>query len=98
MSKEKTVAAEPAKKTPVQSKKKQVTKIYLGPTISGVVKYSTIFKDGVLPEKVNECIKQLPVMERLFVSLDELPEATKELNKKQSMLCTIYTQTADKFI
>lgn len=98
MSKVKTETAKTVKTIPVSSKKKQCTVMYLGPTITGVVRHSTIFKDGVLPERVKECISQLPMIERLFVSLDKLPEAKKELNKKQSVLCTIYAQTVNKFI
>lgn len=78
-------------------KKKQGNVMYMGPTIAGVVKSSTIFKDGVLPEKVKECIAAFPIMERLFVSINDVPAASKELNKAQSVLGTIYTQTENKF-
>lgn len=71
--------------------------MYLGPTIVGVVRHSTVFKEGVLPEKAQECVKQLPMMERLFVPIRNIPEAVKEINKNQSVLRTIYVQVADKF-
>ena len=77
--------------------KKQGNVMYLGPTITGVIRHSTVFKNGVLPEKVKECIKELPMMERLFFHLDYVPAAIKELNQQQSVLGTIYAQVAKKF-
>lgn len=82
-------------KNSVPETKKDV--MYLGPTIVGVARHSTTFKGGVLPQKLEECVKQFPIMEKLFVSLDEMPSAIKELNKEQSSLRTIYNQTAKKF-
>ena len=90
-------ATETTVKTPVVEKKKQGNLMYLGPTITGVVRHSTVFKEGILPKKVKECIEQLPMMEKLFVPLSEIPKATKELRKEQSVLGTIYTQIANKF-
>lgn len=88
--------------TPAQEQKAKAKKkgdvMYIGPTITGVVRHSTVFKDGVLSEKVKEHIEQLPMMEKLFVSMDELPKAIVEVRKKQSALGTIYAQTANKFI
>lgn len=84
-------------KQPPVEKKKQGNLMYLGPTITGVVRYSTVFKEGILPKKVKECIEQLPMMEKLFVPMDGISKATKELKKEQSVLGTIYTQVANKF-
>lgn len=72
--------------------------MYLGPTIVGTVRHSTVYKNGVLTDKVKNCIKQFPAMQRLFVETDKLSDAVKELNKKQSALGTIYAQVAKKFI
>lgn len=71
--------------------------MYLGPTITGVVRHSTTFKDGILPDKVKECVEQFPVMKKLFVSMADIPKATIELRKEQSALGTIYSQVANKF-
>ena len=84
-------------KPPVIEKKKQENLMYLGPTITGVVRHSTIFKEGILPKNVKECIEQLPMMEKLFVPLSVMPKANKELKKEQSALGAIYTQVANKF-
>lgn len=72
-------------------------KMYLGPTIVGVVRHSTVFKDGILPQNVKECVEQLPMMEKLFVPIEEISAAIRELNKEKSVLGTVYTQTAKKF-
>ena len=85
------------KKTPAAKKAKQGNLMYLGPTITGVVRHSTIFKDGVLPQKVNECVEQFPAMKKLFVPMGEIPKVVKELRKEQSALGTIYSQIAKKF-
>lgn len=92
-----TATTTTATKTTTSEKKKQVNRMYLGPTITGVVRHSTIFKDGIFPQKVKECIEQLPIMEKLFVAIDDIPKAVKELKKEQSVLGTIYAQTANKF-
>ena len=82
-------------------KSKSITKtqnvMYLGPTIVGVVRHSTVFKGGVLPRKVEECVKELPIMNKLFVALEDIPKAVIELKKEQSVLGTIYSQTLKKF-
>ena len=83
------------KKTYVSYKKDNV--MYLGPTILGVVRHSTVFKDGVLPQKVKACVEQFPMMEKLFVGLDAIPATVKELNKEQSTLKTIYSQVSKKY-
>ena len=77
--------------------KKQSNLVYLGPTITGVVRHSTIFKNGVLPQKLSECVTEFPLMKKLLVPVSDIAAATKELNKEQSVLGTIYTQTANKF-
>lgn len=79
------------------TKKTQSNLMYLGPTITGVVRHSTIFKNGVLPQKVNECVEQFPAMKKLFVTAEGIPAAVKELKKEQSALGTIYSQVSKKF-
>lgn len=86
-------AEAPAEKK--QEKKENL--VYLGPTITGVVRHSAVFENGVLPERTQKCVAEFPMMERLFVQLDEMPEAVKELRKEQSVLSTIYKQIANKY-
>lgn len=71
--------------------------VYLGPTITGVVRHSDVFEGGILPERTQKCVADFPMMERLFVQIDEMPEAVKELRKEQSVLSTIYKQTVNKY-
>lgn len=85
------------KKSSGGKKGKKGNLMYLGPTIIGVIRHSTIYKDGVLPEKVRDCVEAFPIMKKLFVPMEELPAAIKELKKEQSALGTIYSQTARKF-
>lgn len=77
--------------------KKNGDRMYLGPTIIGVVRHGTVFRDGAMPEKAKECTDEFPMMERLFVDVDKMPEAIRELKKKTSALKTVYEQTAQKY-
>ena len=81
-----------------EKQKSREAVMYLGPTIVGVIRHSTVFKEGVLPEKVQACVKRLPMMEKLFVSIGDIPEAVKEINKNQSVLRTIYVQVTNNFV
>lgn len=81
-----------------QTVRKKADLMYLGPNIVGVVRHSTVFKNGNLPEKVNKYIKEFPIMEKLFVPIADMPKAVIELNKSQSVLRTVYTQVAEKFV
>ncbi len=76
---------------------KKKNKMYLGPTINGVARHGTVYKDGVLPSRAQECIAALPAMDRLFVEVGRVPEAVKELKNKQGVMGTIYTQVAAQF-
>ena len=86
-----------AKAEKKESVKQQENLMYLGPDIVGVVRHSVVFKNGVLPERIRKCIKEFPMMEKLFVEVGKIPGAIRELNKKQSVMGTIYTHVADKF-
>lgn len=90
---EETIAAH----TSATKAKQKGNVVYLGPTISGVIKHSTVFLDGILPEKVQECVSNFPMMRRLFVSTGEMAAAVREISKQQSALGAIYAQTAQKF-
>lgn len=81
-----------------QTEKRARDVMYLGPTITGAVRHSTVFRGGILPDKTKECIGKLPMMEKLFVPLSDIPEAVKELNRPQSVLHTVYVQTAKEFL
>ncbi len=82
---------------PGRAPEKSGNRMYLGPTITGAVRYGTVFKGGVLPKRAQECVAELPVMERLFVETNRMPEAVKELGKKQSALGAVYALVAAYF-
>lgn len=72
--------------------------MYLGPTITGVVRHSTVFKNGVLTAKAQDCVDKFPMMGKLFVPIGDMPEAVKEVRKDQSVLHTVYVQVANKYV
>ena len=78
-----------------QGEKKSL--IYIGPAIAGIVRNSTAFKNGILPKELQKCVAEFPMMERLFVEIDKLPDAVRELKNKQSVLGVVYEQTARNF-
>lgn len=82
---------------PAAKAKKKGDLMYLGPTIIGVARHGTVFKDGILPEKAQKCIKEFPQMLHLFVEINKMPEAVRDLRKKQSVLGTICDQTKAHF-
>lgn len=71
--------------------------MYLGPSLMGIIKHSTVFHNGILPDKVQKCCVDYPPMKRLFVPLNGVPAAVKELGKEQSVLGTICSQVLKKF-
>lgn len=77
---------------------KAVNVVYIGPSIPGIVRHGTVYKDGVLTDKLNECIADFPAMQRLFVSVDEAPAAIKEKNKTQSAIRSICELVLAKYV
>lgn len=71
--------------------------MYLGPTIAGAARHGTVFRNGILPKGAQVCIAELPMLERLFVEVEKVPDAVKELRKSQSALGTVYAQTEAHF-
>ena len=89
--KEETQETKTAKAEPAQNV------MYLGPTIAGVAKYSTVYEAGILPDAVEKCIAQFPAMRQLFVPLDGITEAAKKLRAGEGFLSTIYGQVDERF-
>lgn len=89
------ILTDPEEKT---ASAKKGSLIYMGPTIAGTVRHSTVFKDGILPERTKKCVEEMPVMEKLFVEVDRLPEAVRELHKEQSVLRVVYEQVRQRFL
>lgn len=96
-----TTVTEPVVITEKKVKEKATTRevvqpvgpvMYIGPSIANVVQKSTVFKDGIYPEALNNVIKERPYIQRLLVPIDSLSEARKELAIEQSALSVIYNK------
>lgn len=68
-------------------------KIYIGPTIPGVVTNGTIFKDK-LPEHVEEKATENKNIARLIIPVSDVLEAKKRLNVEGSVEYTAYKNIA----
>ena len=102
MSEEKSIEKENAvevavEKSTVKKSEGSGNLMYLGPSLIGIIRHSTVFKDGVLPDKVKKCCDEYPSMKKLFIPLDGIAAASKELGKEQSVLETICTQVSKRF-
>ena len=64
--------------------------IYLGPSIPNLISASTVYKDGILPESVNEKISELPMFANFFASIGKMVETVKEINREGSPLQLMY--------
>lgn len=67
------------------------TVVYCGPTIPGVAKHYTIYKDGI-PATLEATKEEKPALGRLIVQLEELPEAMKQLREKKGPIFTLYKE------
>lgn len=91
MSNKETIAPAQEKKPVRATKEKKVeeTKIYIGPTIPGIVKGNMIFKNGI-PAALEKKAKELPAIGSLIIPISELARANAELRKSDSALETIF--------
>lgn len=58
--------------------------MYIGPTIPGIVKNSTIFI-GELPDRLNKLTEELPCIKNLIVPIDKLTKAKQALFEQGSV-------------
>lgn len=66
-----------------------MTKVYIGPSIEGIVQTGTAFKGGY-PPKVKKAIEHAPYLIDLMIDTGQLYQARKELKIPESrlnMLC-----------
>ena len=68
--------------------------MYIGPSISGVIKTSTIFI-GELPARLNKLIEELPCVRNLIVPIDRLTRAKQALSEQGSVENVSYHQVLD---
>ena len=70
---------------------KKETVMYIGPTISGVVKQNTVFNNG-LPKGLIELQEKMPIVKSLIVSTSQIAEAKNKVQSKGSALNVIYNK------
>ena len=71
-------------------KEQQETQVvYIGPTIKGKLKKDTVFATGI-PRIGKEVIEKNPAMKALFVPLDNVAEAKKQVETENSALNIMY--------
>lgn len=93
------IEVEPVKeevKVPEPEAKKE-NLMYVGDSIIGVVRHSTVYADGVFTPAIDKCIAAFPAMARLFVKIDDIPGALKEVKEKHSPLYVINKEVTSKF-
>lgn len=66
-------------------------RMYIGPTIPGIVKANTIYV-GELPDKLDKLIEELPIVNNLVVPIDALTKAKKALSELGSVENVAYKQ------
>lgn len=73
-------------------KKAAVSVMYIGPNIVNVVQKSTVFKNGVYSNALNDCIEKHPYVKKLLIPIPSLAAAMKELATEKSALSVIYNK------
>jgi len=64
--------------------------MYVGPTIPNLIRHAIVFKDGILPPKVNEAIESYKPMREMFVTIEDFPRAMMEIKQQTGALAVIY--------
>jgi hypothetical protein len=72
-----------------QQSAEEGTVVYCGPTIPGVAKHFTFYRDG-LPAALEEAKEKTPALGGLLVPLEELPEAMRQLREGTGPIYTLY--------
>ena len=67
----------------------KITRIYIGPTIKGVIQTGTAFKGGT-PPYMEETVKREPYLMDLIVPAAELAEAKKKIRNPEDSLAMLY--------
>ena len=71
------------------------TVAYCGPTIPGVAKQFTFYRDG-LPAALEAARQETPALGGLIVPLEELPEAMRQLRQGDGPIFTLYRTVQGK--
>ena len=84
-------------KMPEEAKKEAGNMMYVGPTIQNLIRYGTVFANGVLTEKMNAVVAEFPAAAKLFVPVEKIPDAMKSLHEKNSALAAISDRMVRKY-
>lgn len=86
-----------AEVAPVQPEKAaEQNLMYIGPTIPNLIRHGIVYADGKLPQKIEDAIASYKPMRQLFVTIDEIPSAVKEIKLKTGALAIIYKNVAQR--
>lgn len=74
--------------------KTSTVKAYIGPTLQGIIQGGTVFSGGI-PPKAAAVVAAYPFMAGLFVNVDNLAEARKELKRAGSERNMLYRRAKE---
>lgn len=70
-----------------------INKMYIGPTIRGIVKHGSVFSGGV-PPKLELLSKEKPIMKNMLIPISEVANAFKLLREEGTALSISYERIA----
>ena len=63
--------------------------VYCGPTIPGVAKQYTVYKNGLTPA-LTEKTKRVPALGRLVLPLEDLPDAMRQMRMRSGPIYALF--------
>ena len=72
-----------------------VTLVYVGPS-NKIIDSNAVYSNGI-PKNISENFKECPSLEKLFVPIDNLVDAQKQLNDKETALSLFYNKAKQYF-
>lgn len=94
---EEVLNSEEEVKASVPEAPKKENLMYVGSTIPGIVRHSTVFADGVFTPSIDKCIEEYPPMAKLFVGIADIPDALKKVTIEHTPLYVINKEAVNKF-
>lgn len=74
-----------------EQKEKLPTVMYVGPSITGVLKQYVIYKNGI-PQRISQLADEIPAVKHLLVPIEHITEAKKQINVAGSALNVMYNK------
>lgn len=85
-----TGEAAPEPETAAEPEKPKEAVVYIGPTIERLVNHGTIYEGGVIPEYLEEKIREIPAIRGLIVPVSELAYAAREITREDGRYKMLY--------